>query len=472
MNDYLLNLYHQLPAPLRSVAASMRGYYLHWQRYGPETERIVQETFEREHWSPEKMREYQRQRLAQILETAATRVPYYRDLWRARRRAGDHRSWTELENWPILEKQVLRSQPERLVADGYDLNDLVHQQTSGTTGTPLHLWFTRRTLRTWYGMHEARARRWYGVSDGDRWAILGGQLICPAEARQPPFWVWNRGMRQLYLSVYHLSRKTIPAYLDALSRYRIRYLLGYSSALYQLAEVAVADRRTDLTMKVAITNAEPLIPYQRSLIAEAFRCPVRETYGLSELVVMANECERGALHLWPSVGIVEVMDDGKLMPPGCSGELICTGLLSESMPLIRYRTGDRGALAPPDQRCACGRALPILASLDGRQDDLIITRDGRALCHLDLIFKGDLPIHEAQIIQEDLDTIRIRYVPASGYTPSAGETMKRRVRQRVGEVKVILDRVDTIPRGPNGKFRVLISKAKRPTGSRAMPRSG
>ena len=98
-------------------------------------------------------------------------------------------------------------------------------------------------------------------------------------------------------------------------------------------------------MAVAITTAEPVYDYQRDTIAQAFNCPVRETYGMAEIVVTASECAATRLHLWPEVGWVEVMENNESLPDGASGDLVCTGLLNVDMPLIRYRTGDRGALA-------------------------------------------------------------------------------------------------------------------------------
>src|SRR5439155_9001358 len=120
------------------------------------------------------------------------------------------------------------------------------------------------------------------VSRNDRWAILGGQLIVPIERRTPPFWVWNAGLKQLYLSSYHLAPDLIAAYLDALVRFRVTYVLGYSSALHALARGALALGRRDVALKVVVTNAEPLFDFERRAIAEAFGCPVRETYGMAE----------------------------------------------------------------------------------------------------------------------------------------------------------------------------------------------
>ena len=120
MNDGLLRLYHVLPYPLKVLAASAQGYYLRWWRYGPETERLVAEAWEREYWSPEQWKTWQENRLGYVLHRAATRVPYYRKQWAERRRRGDRASWEYLENWPILDKEPLRQHPKAFVAD--DIN--------------------------------------------------------------------------------------------------------------------------------------------------------------------------------------------------------------------------------------------------------------------------------------------------------------------------------------------------------------
>jgi phenylacetate-CoA ligase len=249
----------------------------------------------------------------------------------------------------------------------------------------------------------------------------------------------------------------MPHYFDALSHAHIRYIWGYTSSLYALAQEAIRAGRTDLRFSVAITNAEPLYDFQRAVIEQAFRCPVRETYGMAEIVASATECEHARLHLWPEAGIVEIFDGNSPLPVGESGELTCTGLINMDMPLIRYRVGDTGALASPETPCPCGRHLPVLAGVEGRVDDLIITPDGRRIGRLDPVFKTHLPVREAQIIQESLDVIRIRYVPAPDYTPAAGQSMADRLQARVGNVKVILEACSDIPREANGKFRAVIS---------------
>src|SRR5438132_661958 len=178
-----------MPAATRSIVASLRGLYLRSWRYGSDAEELVAAAHERERWSAETWRSWQEERLAYVLERAATRVPFYRNQWTARRRRGDRASWELLENWPVLEKDAIRRNPRAFVADDCDVRRMFHEHTSGTSGTPLEVWWSRSTVRAWYALFEARWRRWYGVTRHDRWAILGGQLVTPVGQADPPFWV-------------------------------------------------------------------------------------------------------------------------------------------------------------------------------------------------------------------------------------------------------------------------------------------
>ena len=452
MTRSLQTLYHALPAPVRPVIAGLRGYYLRSWRYGSETDELAQAALDRERWSPQQWQCWQQERLTGLLHRASTEVPFYRECWRDRTTGHAAR----LADWPILEKESLRTNPRAFVADGCDPRGMFHDHTSGTTGKSVDLWQTRQTVRFWYALFEARCRLWYGVSRHDRWGMLGGQLVVPVTRRRPPFWVWNAGLNQLYLSAYHLAPDLVPHYCDALRSHRVTYLLGYTSALHALATGILESGRKVPQMKVVITNAEPVFDYQRQTISEAFGCPVRETYGMTELVAAASECEAGRLHVWPEVGTIEILDGDKPAANGEAGDLVCTGLLNVDMPLVRYRVGDRGVTACSSEPCPCGRTLPVLGSTEGRLDDVLYTQDGRAIGRLDPIFKSKLPVREAQIVQERLDRIRVRYVPGPGYTTAAGRFIISRLQDRMGAVDVILEPLSEIPRTANGKFRAVI----------------
>src|SRR5687768_4406316 len=108
MSAIRTKLYYNFPPLLRSLAASLYGFSLRSWRYGPESELLITEALEREHWSLQRWKAWQEERLAYVLHRAATQVPYYREYWTARRRHGDRASWEYLENWPLLGKNTLR----------------------------------------------------------------------------------------------------------------------------------------------------------------------------------------------------------------------------------------------------------------------------------------------------------------------------------------------------------------------------
>ena len=445
-----LRIYHKMPSWSRSVAASLRGFYLNSWRYDENTEKLVEEALERDFWSEKQWCDFQENRLSFVLNRAATRVPFYREQWAKRRRNGDKSSWEILENWEILEKQTLRKHAAEFVADDCRREKMYHDHTSGTTGTSLNLWSNAETVKLWYALFEARSRRWYGVTRRDRWAILGGQLVVPVAKSKPPFWVWNAGLNQLYLSSYHLAPNLINHYLDAIAKYRVTYILGYSSALYALAQEVLRQKRKDIQLKVAITNAEPLFDFQREMISAAFNCPVRETYGMAELVAAAGDCEHGKLHQWLDVGVIERNSADQNEPQ----DFICTGLINADMPLIRYRVGDCGSFS--DEKCECGRSLPLIEKIEGRSDDVLWTADGRRVGRLDPVFKNDLPIKEAQIIQKSLKKIVVKIVPADGFNQKSAKKMSDRICERMGDVEIIIEIVTEIPRTERGKFRAVI----------------
>jgi phenylacetate-CoA ligase len=445
------------------LIASTHGKRLSARRYYSGTDRLVAEASAREKWTIREWQDWQQERLVRMLNISAKKVPYYRKYWEERRRRGDGASQESLENWPVITKEIIRERPREFILDDVDLRSQIIEHTSGTTGKPLILWFSKNAVRQHYALFEARWRGWYGISRNDRWGMLGGQLVVPFVRKRPPFWVWNAGLNQLYLSSYHLAPSNIAAYVDALRRHRVIYLFGYASSLYALAQTAKERSIRLPKMKAIISNAEPLYTHQKKVISGEFNCAVYNTYGLSECVCAASECSAGNMHLWPEEGVTEVLEDDSDSPsmPGKVGRLICTGLINQTMPLIRYQNGDRASIADPTNSCSCGREMPILSGIEGRMDDVIITSDHRLIGRLDPVFKADIPIFEAQIIQESMEQLRVKYVPAVGFSEKDAVLLVNRIQERVGNMKVIIEEVASIPRTKNGKFRAVLSNIAR-----------
>ncbi len=157
--------------------------------------------------------------------------------------------------------------------------------------------------------------------------------------------------------------------LKAAAHFRASAYSGTPSFLFQLLSRA-RETGTPLSIEVAFVVAE-MLPESLRHDIEAFGVRCRQGYGTADLGCLAYECaELGGWHLHPDV-LVEVLDleTGRPAAPGQPGEIVAT-IFDEAYPLVRFATGDIGALAP-EARCACGRVSPKLAGLLGRVGDAV-----------------------------------------------------------------------------------------------------
>jgi phenylacetate-CoA ligase len=102
--------------------------------------------------------------------------------------------------------------------------------------------------------------------------------------------------------------------------------------------------------------------------------------------------------------------------------------------------------------------MPILGRIEGRKDDVIVTPDGRRIGRLDPVFKADLPIREAQIIQETMTRVVVRYVPTAACSSAHLDNLLERLHERLGDMEIALEPAEQISRSANGKFKAVISR--------------
>ena len=215
-------------------------------------------------------------------------------------------------------------------------------------------------------------------------------------------------------------------------------------------------------IKTVFTSSESLLAFHRDVIEEAFAAPVFDRYGTSEFVVSMTSCSLGRLHLDMEFGIVEVEIEEET-GDYVRGPLLVTGLSNDATPFIRYRIGDVGTRSK--HACGCGRPGDVFLALDGRGEDYVVTPDGRWVGRRDHIFKDQLDISEAQILQQDADAIEVRLVPRLSFDARAEQRLRKEIRSRLGdEIRIDLRRVDEIPREANGKFRAVKSLVGRNVG--------
>jgi phenylacetate-CoA ligase len=173
---------------------------------------------------------------------------------------------------------------------------------------------------------------------------------------------------------------------------------------------------------------------------------------MAEIAGAASECEVSRLHQWPEAGLMEI--DPETSDGDGSGDLICTGLINHDMPLIRYRVGDIAKLS--DSECGCGRRLPLLDQIEGRRDDVLLTKDGRRIGRMDPVFKSSLPIIEAQIVQRTYSSVIVRYVPDEGFDRNTKIELADRICERMGDIHVGFEEVNAIARTDRGKFKAVV----------------
>ena len=238
----------------------------------------------------------------------------------------------------------------------------------------------------------------------------------------------------------------------------VTYVEGYPSSIHLLSRAMLeANRRLPAgRVKAIFPSSESLLAFHRRDIEDAFATRIYDRYGTSEFAVSMTGCSGGNLHLDMEFGIVEV-EVSEETDDWVRGALLVTGFANDATPFIRYRIGDVGTRSK--HPCPCGRAGEVFLDVDGRVEDYVVTPDGRWIGRMDHVFKEQLEIAEAQILQDDASAIEVRIVPRAGFDAAAETSVLNEIRMRLGEeIRIDLRRVREIPREANGKFRAVKSR--------------
>ncbi len=447
--------YLRAPVPLQQAAVAAWGVWWYRRRFGPMFRALVRELESHDRWTSAQFEALQREKLRAAL-AAATRSAYWKETFA---KAGVDVSGdpiSALTALPLLSKETLRVRARDLLTQNPPPRGTLVFRSSGTSGTPTEVYFTRAFHALELAVPEARTLHWAGVTHRDRRVMFGARKICRPDQRRPPFWRYSPAEDLAYASVYHLSPANLPAYVRFLCRFRPAVVMGYPSALTTVAAWALETGNLPAPARAVVTTSETVTSGARKAIEAAFRCRVFDRYGAVEQCAFASQCEEGRYHVSPEVGIVEILDpEGRPCPPGVVGQVVCTGLANTLQPLLRYRVGDAASWAE-DQSCPCGRQMPILEGIEGRYEDMCVTPDGRRVLRFDTVFKGVSAIREAQVVQERRDLFVLNVVAAEGFGERDEKTLLENMRLHVGDVATEVRLVDAIPRTAAGKFRAVV----------------
>ena len=446
------SVYLGSPVWAQNLMLSLYGWRLRQLRYGGVHERVLTRLRESQWWPPERLQQFQIESLNRLLRHARMNVPLYRE-------RGLPNDLTALdERWlaiPLLTKRELREAGRKAISSRTPWWRLQEVHTGGTTGTPLTVYCDRGVLQQNFAFF-ARFLEWAGVPPRARVATFAGRVVVPPVQRRPPFWRLNRASNTMLFSSYHISADTVLAYAEALRDWAPALIDSYPSSILPIARFVQESGFQGIRPAAVITSSESLSLGARDLIQGAFGCKVLDHYGAAEMVALITQCPQGSYHVNPEFGVIELLHNGKPAEEGELGEIVATGFINPVMPLIRYATGDWAMSAGGE--CSCGRAFPMVARVEGRSDDVIVTPEGRLIGRLDPIFKNVTSLLETRIIQDARDHVCVEVVASAGFTLVEEAALLEELALRLGSsMRVEVVRKTTLDRTRGGKLRSVVN---------------
>lgn len=442
-----MQIYYHMPIWAQNAATTFKGYQYKKKRYGDVYRQALQEYSMRDYSDPISLENYQWERTADLIRFAVANSRFYRDFYKGIDLEEVIKA-RDLTRLPVLEKELVREHIEEMYALPLEKAQIVN--TSGSTGKSMRFVVGNEDLERRMAYLDAfKMSHGYIPGKMKRASFSSAKIVSPTQKRHV-YWRDNFAIRQRIYSGYHCKGNRVRYYVDNLNRFRPQSLDGYPSAMYEIAKY-INDNGIELSFKpIAIfPTAETLLPHYRSEIEKAFKCPVRDQYASSEGAPFIIECTCGKLHVAQDTGIVEFMEDGRML---------VTCFETHGTPLIRYDIGDKAFLAA-DQSCKCGMAMPVVERIEGRTTDYILSpKYGKITSvYLSLVSGEFLNCMKAmQFVQNDLYSIDVYIETDERYNPEMDQIIIDKLHYSMGsEVEVRVHRVEEIERDPSGKFKFI-----------------
>jgi phenylacetate-CoA ligase len=409
--------------------------------------------------SPEALQTLQLQRLNALLAHCWAEVPFLQTFWGDHGvKAGNLLHVDELLRYPLLTKALITDNYDRMIANNWR-GRTMSKATGGSTGMPFRFEYTmdayaRRTAAMWRGYG------WAGAGLGARTGYLWGTGMRDKGWGAIKDRLYHGAFNRRFFNVTKLTTDNIDQLIADVQAYKPDALVGYTAPLTLIARHMNETGRHIPPVRGVISAAEALYEEERQAIEQAFGCMAFNTYGSREVMLMAAECNHHkGLHVTADQMILEtVADSGQPVPVGQSGQVAITDFFNFGMPMVRYLNGDCATYAP--QPCSCGRSLPILASIDGRQLDMIKTRDGRLLAgEIFVTMSFGWPVvHKYQVVQLSDDVLQFRLVLRRPWETGERDRFMAQAQGYTGPtMNIEVIEVNEIPVNATGKRRITIS---------------
>jgi phenylacetate-CoA ligase len=431
---------------------------------------------QQETMSTDALKALQAERLVKMVRYAYERVPMYRQRFDAiKLKPEDVRGPDDLPKVPFTYKNDLRDHyPYGILAVPREEVIRFHA-SSGTTGKPTVVSYTRGDLDTWNRL-MARTYAAAGVTKADIVQNVYGYGLFTGGLG------FHYGAETLGATVIPTSTGNTLRQLMLMKDMATTVLACTPSYAVFLAEAAVAegyDPKDDFCLRIGMFGAEPWSEEARQKLQSVFGLRAYDVYGMSELYGpgVAVECtEQNGLHIWSDEFLVETIDadTGDPLPAGTRGEMVFTMLTREAMPLLRYRTKDLAVIdwAP----CACGRNHPRIMRITGRSDDMLIVGGVNVFPSQveEVLMKVPELGDQYQIVvdRDILDKLTVRVEAEErifGMSAADQEALRARVGERLMAVLSIQAQVDLLEPGSIerslGKAKRVVDLRKAETGS-------
>jgi phenylacetate-CoA ligase len=362
----------------------------------------------------------QEKMLAALLRHSLKNIPFYqaKNLGYKDDEIEDQ-PYNVLRSWPILEKEDLRSSLSELYQEL--ARGTFGNSTGSSTGTPVTLYqdkpYQAATLAAIDFFYE-----WAGRPPGSRLIkIWGAQRDITHGGQGLRFRLGNFLGNRLIFNCFSMTPAQMQQFLQEINRFKPLVIEGYVDGLFELAKfIHENGLKVKPPLRGVISSAGTLLPHMRAPIEEAFKTRVFNRYGSREAGPIGEECsEHKGLHVMGETTVVEVVDtQGIPVPAEEEGDILITNLWNYTMPLIRYRIGDRGILS--EKRCSCGRPYPLLKQVTGRSSESFVLKDGTVISpaffiHFIGVVHNDGSIAKFQVVQKAFDHVVIRLVPKADF---------------------------------------------------------
>ena len=438
------------PHLLQNIAISVFNTYQYRVRHGGNYQKYREYFSKFSDASLSEIESEQSNRLESFLNKSVVRSKWY----------SPYKDYQSLKDFPLLYKKDIIENLGTIVT--VKEKDAVVNFTGGTTGASMKVLYTKDNVQERNALLD-HFRAQYGYKLGKRCAWFSGKnIITERDLKKGICHKDDYVNRIRFFSTFHITDANFDVYWTAFCKFAPEYIVGFPSSVYELCAMA-ANRNLKLESKVSafFPTAETLLPIHREVIQSVLGCKIADQYASSEGAPFILECIEGSLHIHPLTGVFEIINDN--MQSTQAGEILVTSFTTEGTPLIRYRIGDRIALAPKEYNCACGSVFPVVKAIEGRSTDYISTPTNGKINYVNITnsTKGVAGIIQFQVIQNELEKVEVLIVTNNHFDKKQQEKFHHALSERFGvDVSISINVVDSIPKEKSGKFRVVKNNIK------------